>query len=105
MTYYVDRVRYKDAKWLITNLHYSHTMPMVQYAFGLFKHAFIVGIATYGKPAAPKVAMSICGQKYADIVYELNRLVLMYNNKNEASMLVGRSIKLFPSHDRCLCAL
>jgi hypothetical protein len=30
------------------------------------------------------------------LVLELNRLVLKYNKKNEASMLVGKSIKLLP---------
>ena len=93
--YEVKQVRYKDTKWFILDLHYAKRMPQVQHAFGLYHNNFLTGVVTYGKPASHYVTL-LCGKKYSNIVLELNRLVLMHNNKNEASMLIGRSIKLLP---------
>lgn len=40
----------------------------------------------------------IAGDEYKDSVLELNRLCLLNNRKNEASFLVGNSIKLLPKN-------
>jgi len=36
----------------------------------------------------------VCGEEYRKNVIELNRSVLKYNRKNEASYLIGRSLRL-----------
>ena len=51
---------------------------------------------TYGTPPSATLKRGIAGDKYKGDVLELNRLCLLHNKKNEASMLVGRSLKLLP---------
>jgi hypothetical protein len=81
--------------WLL-NVHYAKKIPLIIKAFGLYDGDALVGIVTYGIPASPNLCMGICGQEYSDKVLELNRLCLMNNNKNQASMLVSGSIKQLP---------
>ena len=72
-------------------------MPsVIQYSFGLFEDNILVGIITYGIPASPFLCKGIAGVKNKSLVLELSRLVLKNNKKNEASMLVGKSLKLLP---------
>ena len=65
-------------------------------AFGLYNDNELVGIVTYGIPPSPTLCRGVCGDKYFLDVYELNRLCLLNNKKNEASFLVARSLKLLP---------
>lgn len=81
---------------LILDTHYLHRLPQIIFAFGLFKDCELVGVCTYGRPASPTVCRGVCGKENAHRVYELNRLVLRDNLKNEASMLVGRSLRMLP---------
>ena len=83
-------------EWIL-NIHYAKRMPPVSYAFGLFRNDMLVGVATYGMPASPYLCRGVCGEQWADKVLELNRLVLSDNRKNEASMLVARSLKMLPT--------
>lgn len=95
--YVVDRIDPKDAKDLVLNVHYLHRMPQILWSFGLFRDGDLVGVCTYGRPASPTACTGVCGKENAHRVYELNRLVLRDNLKNEASMLVGRSLKMLPN--------
>ena len=81
--------------WLL-NVHYAKRIPHIMRAFGLYDGDALVGVVTYGMPASPSLCMGICGQEYSDKVLELNRLCLMNNDKNQASMLVSGSIKQLP---------
>ena len=56
---------------------------------------------TYGSPASPPLCIVVCGTECKDMVIELNRLCLLNNKKNEASYLVGQSLKLLPK-PRCI---
>jgi len=94
--YQVQPISYADTKDLILNVHYAKRMPSISYAYGLFLNGEMVGCITYGSPASPRVCDGLCGKEYAKIVLELNRLVLRNNKKNEASFLVGKSLKLLP---------
>ena len=94
--YKVKLIPYKDTKDLILNVHYAKRMPSISYAYGLFLNGEMVGCVTYGSPASPRVCDGLCGKEYAKNVLELNRLVLRSNKKNEASFLVGRSLRLLP---------
>ena len=51
-------------------------------------------MVSYGTPASPDLCKGICGEEYKHLVKELNRLVLINNIKNEASLLIGKSLKL-----------
>lgn len=94
--YEVARILYEDTKDMILNIHYAHRMPSISYAFGLFKEGRLVGVCTYGKPASPSLCVGIAGKKNRDIVWELNRLVLRNNAKNEASYFVCQTLKKMP---------
>ena len=95
-TYSVSRIERKDCKDFILNIHYAHRWPSISYAFGLFTGKQLVGIVSYGTPPSPSLRRGIAGKKYVKNVLELNRLVLKNNIKNEASILISRSLKLLP---------
>ena len=82
-------------KWLLEK-HYAKRIPNITNSFGLFNNNILIGVVTYGIPASPSLCKGICGENYAKYVIELNRLCLQNNNKNESSILVGRSLKLLP---------
>ena len=94
--YIVKRIEYKDTKDLILNVHYAKRMPSVSYAYGLFCDDIMIGVCTYGSPASPWLCKGVCGEEHKSNVLELNRLVLVHNRTNEASLLVARSIALLP---------
>jgi len=97
MNFIVKKVTNKDIKDLVLNYHYAKRFPSVSYAYGLFNEAEeLIGCVTYGMPASPRVSDGICGKEYSKDVLELNRLVLKYNRKNEASYLIAKSLKLLP---------
>jgi hypothetical protein len=94
--YQVKEIEYNDTKDYILNIHYARRMPQIKYKFGLYEKGQLVGVVCYGIPASRSLCKGICGPEYQGIVIELNRLVLKNNKKNEASYLVGQSIKLLP---------
>ena len=79
--------------WLL-NKHYAKRIPSITYAFGLYRGRELIGVVTYGKPPSPPLCRGVCGDEWSDAVYELNRLCLLENGKNQASMLVGGSLRL-----------
>lgn len=79
---------------LLLNVHYAKRLPSISYAYGLFDSGELVGVVTYGRPPAATQRYGVCGREMAEYVYELNRLCLRYNRKNEASRLVGASLRL-----------
>jgi hypothetical protein len=92
----VKQINYAETKYLILNIHYAKRMPSISYAYGLFDKDKMVGLVSYGSPASPTLCKGICGLEYKSEVIELNRLVLVNNNKNEASYLIGKSLKMLP---------
>jgi hypothetical protein len=95
MAFEVREITSQLASKLILTKHYAQRMPQVVYAFGLFENSEYVGCVSYGKPATPQVAKSVCPQE-TNIVYELNRLVITSETKNAASFLVGQSLSKLP---------
>ncbi len=93
----VAKIASRDAYKLIQDVHYAHRIPSITHAFGLFDDDELIGVVTYGSPASSTLRRGICGNQWADYVLELNRLVLVYNRHNEASRLVGASLRLLPS--------
>jgi hypothetical protein len=95
--YFVIPIAYEDTKDLILNVHYARRMPSVSYAFGLYRGMDgLQGICTFGSPASPWLCKGVCGEEHKSKVLELNRVVLVNNRPNEASLLVARSIALLP---------
>ena len=68
----------------------------MSYAYGLFLDNELKGVVTYGMPASPSLCKGVAGDKWRKHVLELNRLCLVDNLPNEASRLVGASLKLLP---------
>lgn len=94
--YEVRAVPNKDTYDFLLNIHYAKRIPSISYAFGLYKSEELVGIITYGTPASSALRRGIAGESNITKVLELNRLCLKYNKKNEASLLVSRSLKMLP---------
>jgi hypothetical protein len=81
--------------WILQK-HYAKRLPNIMFAFGLYDEKKLIGVVTYGMPASRSLCIGICGEQYSDFVIELNRLCLQNNTKNEASFLVGNSLKMLP---------
>ena len=94
--YHVRAIDVKDAHFFILNIHYARRIPSISYAFGLFEGRDLRGVVTYGTPASSTLLRGVAGKGWADKVIELNRLCLLDNRKNEASRLVGASLKMLP---------
>jgi len=77
-------------------IHYAKRAPNIMHAFGLYNYNELVGVITYGKPATPSLTKGVAGPEHAQQVLELNRLVLAHNKPNEASRLIGASLKQLP---------
>ena len=86
----------KLADPFILEIHYAKRKPSISYVYGLFDKDELIGICSFGSPASPSLCKGIAGEHNKSKVIELNRLVLKYNRKNEASYLVGQSLKLLP---------
>lgn len=95
MTYSVQPITYDDARPWIVNKHYAHRMPCVQHAFGLYNGIVIEGVVAYG-PTCRSLnnGYGIFGGELEVNSYELLRLCIDSDNKNAASILVGRSLKM-----------
>lgn len=94
--YSIKKIARKDCEEFILHIHYAKRWPSISYAYGLFEENNLVGVVTYGTPSSAPLRRGVAGDKNKDRVLELNRLVLRNNKKNEASMLVGKSLKLLP---------
>ena len=82
-------------EWFLKK-HYAKRIPPITYAFGLFDKTNLMGVITYGSPPSRSLCVGLCGEKYSDIVLELNRLCLQDNNNNEASFIISHSLRLLP---------
>ena len=94
--YEIKKINHEDTKPFILNIHYAKRMPSISFAYGLFFKHELVGMVSYGSPASQSLCKGVAGISNKHLVIELNRLVLKYNKKNEASMLVGKSLNLLP---------
>jgi hypothetical protein len=90
----VKKIEAKQAYPFLLNIHYAKRIPSISYAFGLFDNDELIGVITYVTPPSSPMRKGLLGEDYAGIVIELNRLCLKYNRKNEASFLVGQSLKM-----------
>ena len=83
--------------WLL-HKHYAKRIPSITWAFGLFDDKMTLqGVCTFGTPASSTLLKGVCGERYSSQVCELNRLVINNNQKNIASFIVAKSIRVLPS--------
>lgn len=88
----VEQIPNSEAKPWIMKKHYAHRLPSIQFAFGLFLDSRLIGIVTYGQPPCAGLSSKIGFE-----LLELNRLCIDDDaEKNSASMLISRSLKLLP---------
>ena len=92
----VKPINNKSAYPFLLDIHYAKRIPSISYAFGLFDGEKLIGVCTYGTPASATLKRGICGDKFKGEVIELNRLCLLDNQPNQASFLVGKSLKMLP---------
>lgn len=90
----VMQINREDCEPFILGIHYAKRWPSISYAFGLFDGSELIGVVTYGTPPSSTLRRGIAGDAYSAKVLELNRLCLKYNRKNEASRLVGASLRM-----------
>ena len=95
-SYKVKKISYEETKPYLLEIHYAKRMPSISYAFGLFIDNNLCGVITYGKPPSSTLRKGLAGEKNIKYVLELNRLCLKNNLKNEASILISRSLKQLP---------
>lgn len=96
--YSVSNVSRRDCEEYILSIHYAKRWPSISYAFGLFRNGTLCGVVTYGSPPSHTLKRGIAGDDHKGDILELNRLCLRDNKKNEASILVGRSLRLLPKN-------
>lgn len=94
--YDVRKISRIDCQPYIMYVHYAKRWPSISYSFGLFFNGDLCGIVTYGTPPSSPLKRGIAGDEYKSDVIELNRLCLINNRSNEASFLVGASLKMLP---------
>ena len=93
----VRRVENKTAYPFLLDIHYAKRIPSISFAFGLFDGKMLTGVITYGTPMSSTLRKHVCGAENMTKVLELNRLCLLHNEKNEASFLIAKSLKLLPA--------
>tara|TARA_R110002020_G_scaffold453789_1_gene668823 strand:- start:90 stop:719 length:630 start_codon:yes stop_codon:yes gene_type:complete len=96
--YEVKEIKRADCSEYILNIHYAKRWPSISFAFGLFLDGVMCGAVTYGTPPSATLKKGVAGDENKGDVLELNRLCLRNNLKNEASILVGRSLRKLPQN-------
>jgi hypothetical protein len=94
----VHPITRNECSEFILNIHYAKRWPSISYSYGLYDIDELIGVVTYGSPPSSSLKKGIAGIEFFSDVIELNRLCLLYNRKNEASFLVGKSLKLLPQN-------
>jgi hypothetical protein len=97
MTYEVREVTRADCAPFILGIHYAKRWPSITHAYGLFRDGELVGVVTYGTPPSSPLRNGVAGPAFAPHILELNRLCLRDNLPNEASRLVGASLRRLPN--------
>lgn len=73
--------------------HYSGRMPSISKAYGWYVKGELKAVVTFGKPASPQLCVGVCGEEYADRVYELNRLCREDDFKEPLSSFVSACLR------------
>lgn len=90
----VERISRKQCIPFLIDVHYAGRLPSISFAFGLHVDGRLEGIVTYGTPPSATLRRGVAGDEYIGNVLELNRLCLLSNQKNHASFLVAKSLRM-----------
>ena len=84
-------------EWFLKK-HYLKRLPPMSYCYGLYNHSLnLIGVASYGRPAAHSLVKGAFGGKLMDNFLELNRLIINDGlPKNILSFFLSKSINLLP---------
>ena len=94
----VREISRDEAIPFLMRVHYARSVPQLMHCFGLFVDNVLCGVVTYGIPASPTLCRGLAGDEEFYNILELNRLVICDQNRNDASFLVGRSLRMLPRH-------
>lgn len=94
MTESISEIYYEDAIAFLLPRHYSGRKPVVSRAFGLVEDGTLKAVITYGKPASPTICKGLCGEKYSDAVYELNRMCRTEDYGKPLSHFVATTLRM-----------
>lgn len=94
INYKVLQIKSRETYSWLLNKHYAKRIPHIMFSFGLYNEKNLIGVLTYGRPASNALCVGVCGQEYSEYVFELNRLCLLNNKKNEASFFISKTLKL-----------
>lgn len=89
---------YKKGLELILTKHYAQRKPSISKMFVLLEGETIIGVITYGKPASNPLCEGVCGKEYKDLVYELNRLLILKKEPNLLSWFVASTLRELKKH-------
>lgn len=90
-------INYQTAMAMVKKYHYAHRRANTTFAVGMYIDDVLAGCCTFGSPAGPNVARTICGASYAHLVLELNRLFMFdWAGKNSESWMIGQAFRLLP---------
>ena len=90
----VARIEARDAYDMLLNVHYAGRIPSISACYGLFREGLLEGVVSFGTPPSAPLRSGIAGPEWAACVWELNRLCLLNNNRNDASYLVSGAIRM-----------
>lgn len=88
----------KTATSFLLPRHYAGRIPSISKAFGWytgkpFTEDELKAVVTFGKPATHSLCIGICGEEYADRVYELNRLCRVKDWNEPISAFVAAALR------------
>lgn len=95
----VTNLQYEQAVNFLLPKHYSGRIPSISYAFGWEIDGKLVAVCTFGKPANPYLCTGVCGDKYKDKVYELNRLCSIDELDLPLSQFVAKCLRILSEYD------
>lgn len=91
---YIEELPYQTAIDFIMPRHYAGRKPQISIAYGWFdKDHNLQAVCSFGKPASPPLCKGICGEKWSQSVYELNRLVRNENWNELLSQFVSACLR------------
>ena len=88
----VIKIDKKTADLWVKTKHYSRRPSIFWAGFGLKINDKLEGVIVYGQPSPPIQKYAFKDRDFR--LYELTRLVIQTKDKNAASFLIGRSLRM-----------
>lgn len=103
--YDVAPITFKEAKRLIIEGHYTHSLTKGRHCFGMFRGNTLMGAAVFGQPSGRGVAQSFMEGGDERNTLELLRLYITdTTGKNAESWFLARTIRLLPQEVKIVVA-